>query len=45
MVMEGDKVLSVRSHQEAMHTVLSEHESQFGLRIKTLRREHEIIPS
>lgn len=45
MLMLGDRVLAARSHQAAVHTLLSEHASQFGLRIKNLISDHRLLPS
>ena len=45
MAYLGAVVLTVRSHQSTMHSLLSELESQYGLRIKNLIDENEKIPS
>jgi hypothetical protein len=45
MVFTIDIILSVGSHQAAMHAVLNELSSLYGLRIKTLQKENEQLPS
>jgi hypothetical protein len=45
MIYQGDRVSACRSHQAALHTVMSELSSLHGLRVKNLRDDHEKFPS
>lgn len=45
MALIGERVTSTRSHQAAMHTVLNEHATHVGLRIKNLIDDHKLLPS
>ena len=45
LIYYGDKIGAARSHQATLHTVISELTSQIALKSKTLRDNHDILPS
>ena len=45
LLYAGDQIRAVHSHQETLTSLLNEHSSMYGLRVKTVSRDEEHFPS
>ncbi len=45
MIMQGDMVAASGSHQATLQQLMSEHIVQYGLKVKTLQTDNELLPS